>query len=175
MQNDLTAGRVPTPLAALIMVTDAQGALWASDFEGFEDRLHRLLSRRIGRRELREGAVPQAVAGAVAAYFKGDLAAIDRIDVRLHGTAFQNLAWAALRRIPPGAPASYGEQARRIGRPGAARAVGHANGSNPFGLILPCHRLLGADGALTGYAGGLERKAWLLDHEARHAAGRAAL
>jgi methylated-DNA-[protein]-cysteine S-methyltransferase len=86
-----------------------------------------------------------------------------------HGTAFQQRAWLALRAIPYGATASYGQQAKALGDPGASRAVGLANGRNPISIIVPCHRVIGADGSLTGYGGGIEAKRWLLDHEAKHA------
>ena len=92
-------------------------------------------------------------------------------DVRLnpHGTPFQLKVWLALREIPYGTTASYGQQALMIGDPGAARAVGLANGRNPISIIVPCHRVVGANGSLTGYGGGIEAKRWLLDHEAKHA------
>jgi methylated-DNA-[protein]-cysteine S-methyltransferase len=85
--------------------------------------------------------------------------------VRTEGTPFQKLVWAELRNIPAGATISYGELAKRIGRPGASRAVGLANGSNPIAIVVPCHRVIGANGSLTGYGGGMERKRWLLEHE----------
>jgi methylated-DNA-[protein]-cysteine S-methyltransferase len=100
------------------------------------------------------------------AYFEGDLARFD-VPIVLRGTDFQQIVWAALRELRPGERISYGELARRIGRPGASRAVGLANGRNPISIIVPCHRVIGASGALTGYGGGLKRKRWLLEHEAR--------
>ena len=101
-------------------------------------------------------------------YFGGELAAIDALAVELNGTEFQKRVWQALRRIPSGSTLSYAELARRIGEPSAIRAVGAANGANPVALVVPCHRVIGSNGTLTGYGGGLERKRWLLDHE--HAA-----
>ncbi len=98
------------------------------------------------------------------AYFAGTLTAFD-VRLRLAGTAFQRTVWAALLEIPYGETVSYGELARRIGQPTASRAVGLANGRNPVGIIVPCHRVIGADGSLTGYGGGLERKRTLLDLE----------
>jgi methylated-DNA-[protein]-cysteine S-methyltransferase len=98
-------------------------------------------------------------------YFGGDLAVLDGIPVELNGTPFQKEVWQALRRIPAGSTISYAELARRIGSPSAVRAVGTANGANPVAVIVPCHRVIGADGSLTGYGGGLERKQWLLAHE----------
>jgi O-6-methylguanine DNA methyltransferase len=91
------------------------------------------------------------------------------------GTPFQQQVWAALCDIPYGETISYGELARRVGRPGSARAVGAANGSNPISIVVPCHRVIGSNGKLTGYGGGLPRKAWLIDHEAGHGPGQLAL
>jgi methylated-DNA-[protein]-cysteine S-methyltransferase len=98
-------------------------------------------------------------------YFAGDLAALDTVAVELNGTAFQKQVWQALRRIPHGTTISYAELARRVGTVSAVRAVGSANGANPVAVIVPCHRVIGSDGSLTGYGGGLERKKWLLEHE----------
>jgi methylated-DNA-[protein]-cysteine S-methyltransferase len=105
------------------------------------------------------------VAGALSAYFAGDLRALDSLEVAEGGTAFQRQVWAALRRIPAGAAWSYADLAREVGRPAAVRAVGQANGANPVGLVQPCHRVVASGGGLGGYAGGLERKSWLLAHE----------
>jgi methylated-DNA-[protein]-cysteine S-methyltransferase len=107
----------------------------------------------------------EAVRRQLAAYFDGELGAIDAMPVELNGTEFQKRVWQALRRIPSGSTISYGELARRVGEPAAVRAVGAANGANPVALIVPCHRVIGADGSLTGYGGGLDRKKWLLVHE----------
>ena len=99
-------------------------------------------------------------------YFAGERQEFD-LPLRPDGTAFQLAAWRALTTIPYGRTVSYGEQARRLGHAGRARAVGAANGSNPLPIVVPCHRVIGADGSLTGFGGGLETKAWLLDHERR--------
>jgi methylated-DNA-[protein]-cysteine S-methyltransferase len=115
---------------------------------------------------LKDGPTPKPVADALAAYFAGNLTAIDRLETGAGGTDFQREVWAALRDIPAGETLSYGALAARLGRPKAMRAVGLANGANPVGLVVPCHRVIGADGSLTGYGGGLERKRWLLAHEA---------
>jgi len=109
-------------------------------------------------------ALPQ-VAEALRRYFGGDLAALDAVPAELNGTPFQKSVWQALRRIPPGATISYGELARRICQPTSVRAVGAANGANPVAVIVPCHRVIGSNGTLTGYGGGLDRKRWLLAHE----------
>jgi methylated-DNA-[protein]-cysteine S-methyltransferase len=117
--------------------------------------------------------VPDAAGSATAlrAYFRGDLAAVDRLEVDPDGTEFQLRVWAGLRRIPAAETTSYGALARSLGLPtSACRAVGAANGANPIWIVVPCHRVMGASGALTGYAGGLDVKRWLLDHE-RAAAG----
>ncbi len=114
----------------------------------------------------RPGTTPRgAIRERLEAYFRGDLSALEEIEVEIGGTPFQHLVWEELRRIPVGETISYGELARRIGRPKAVRAVGAANGQNPIGLVVPCHRVIGADGSLTGYGGGLPRKEWLLAHE----------
>ena len=107
---------------------------------------------------------PAGTVSALARYFDGDLEALDALPVKLHGTPFQKRVWQQLRTVPAGRTASYAEIARAIGTPAAVRAVGAANGSNPVALIVPCHRIIGSDGRLTGYGGGLDRKRWLLDH-----------
>jgi methylated-DNA-[protein]-cysteine S-methyltransferase len=111
------------------------------------------------------------VRDALRRYFAGELAAIDDLPVKTAGTAFQREVWRALREIECGTTVSYAKLAERIGRPTAVRAVGLANGANPIGVVVPCHRVIGADGSLTGYGGGMERKRWLLRHEASAGAG----
>ena len=105
------------------------------------------------------------VDGRIEAYLAGDLHALDEIKVNPGGTEFQQTVWSALREIPAGTTQTYGQLAASIGRPSAPRAVGLANGQNPVSIVIPCHRLIGSNGALTGYAGGLDRKRWLLRHE----------
>jgi methylated-DNA-[protein]-cysteine S-methyltransferase len=107
------------------------------------------------------------VAAQLGAYFAGELTSFD-LEMKLTGTEFQRGVWTQLSAIPYGETISYGELAGRVGNPNASRAVGLANGRNPIAIIVPCHRVIGADGSLTGYGGGLERKTWLLDHERRH-------
>ena len=111
------------------------------------------------------GAAPAATRRALQRYFAGKLQAIDEIPVQTGGTPFQSNVWRALRTIPAGTTLSYGRMAHQLKCPLAVRAVGFANGSNPISIVIPCHRLIGADGSLTGYGGGLERKRWLLEHE----------
>jgi O-6-methylguanine DNA methyltransferase len=161
----LTLTRYAAPFAELLVVSDADGALRALDFSDYEERMRRLLARHYGSFELGEGPAPAAITAALDAYFAGDLDALDAVPVATGGTQFQKSVWAALRSIPVGETIGYGALAARLGKPGAARAVGLANGSNPIGIVVPCHRVIGASGTLTGYAGGVERKAWLLAHE----------
>lgn len=111
------------------------------------------------------GRAPKELREPLERYFAGEIRAIDSIPTRTAGTEFQRSVWAALRTIPAGKTWSYGDLAVRIGRPKAVRAVGLANGSNPVGLVVPCHRVIGSNGSLTGYGGGIERKRWLLRHE----------
>ena len=165
----LTLDRIETPVGTVLLVVDAEGAVRALDFAGYEDRMMRLLVRHYGDAPLTEGLAPELVRGAVAAYFAGDIAALEGLKVMTGGTEFQRAVWAALRDIPAGQTRTYGQLATAIGRPKAVRAAGLANGQNPVAVIVPCHRVIGANGTLTGFAGGLERKQWLLDHEARAA------
>jgi methylated-DNA-[protein]-cysteine S-methyltransferase len=124
-----------------------------------------LLRRHYGALRPEAGAAPAALCGALEAYFAGQFDALRDIAWATGGSGFQRVVWAALTQIPPGATLSYGALAMQLGRPKAVRAVGAANGANPLAIVVPCHRLLGADGSLTGYAGGLARKRWLLRHE----------
>ena len=158
-----------------MLVADADGLVRALDFQDREARLTRLLDRQYGegRYSLAPGGVPVTVTNALAAYFAGELHAVDGVVVRTSGSAFQERVWALLRGIAAGTTTTYGRLASALGQPTAARAVGLANGSNPVGIVVPCHRVVGADGALTGYGGGLERKRWLLQHERRWAHGTA--
>ncbi len=163
----LTLDRIATPVGEVLLVTDADGAVRALDFADYEARMMRLLQRHYGAVELVAGQAPEAVRAAVEAYFGGDARALETVKVTTGGTEFQRAVWAALRTIPAGETWSYGRLATAIGKPSAVRAVGLANGANPVGIIVPCHRVIGANGTLTGYAGGVERKRWLLEHEGR--------
>ena len=162
--------RLATPLGELCLVTDGDAVLRALEWADCADRLMASLTRRSPRVRLTEAAATGPVAAALRAYFAGAVHAIDRLVVAPSGTPFQIRMWQALRAIPAGQRLSYGDFAVALGRPRAARAVGAANGANPISIVIPCHRLVGRDGSLTGYAGGLARKDWLLRHEARAAA-----
>jgi len=123
--------------------------------------------------ESRDRELLERTAEQLDRYFAGTLT-VFHLPLDLAGTPFQRRVWDELVRIPFGETISYGELARRVGRPGSARAVGAANGQNPVSIIVPCHRVVGSNGKLTGYGGGLPRKAWLLDHEAAGARGQLA-
>lgn len=163
----LLRDELDSPLGRLVLITETTGALrliaWIEDHPKLEPAL---LAYTIDPRyELRAAENPGGATRALGDYFSGDLGALDRLEVIESGTPFQRLVWRALRDIARGTTLSYGELARRIGQPRAVRAVGLANGQNPVNLVVPCHRVIGADGSLTGYGGGLRRKRWLLAHE----------
>lgn len=153
----------------MLIVTDGNENLRAADWVDCETRMYRLLKIHYRGNPFKIEAVDSKSRPilAIGRYFRGDLTAIDTLRVKTAGTPFQEEVWRALRNIPRGATISYAELARRVGRPAAIRAVGAANGSNPVGVVIPCHRVIGSDGSLSGYAGGIERKAWLLRHEAQ--------
>ncbi len=165
----LLLAHLASPLGDMLVVIDEHACLRALDWSEYEERMHRLLRLHYGLEgehyELKRRAPLRAIRTPIDAYFRGNLAALKSIPVCTGGTPFQRKVWQALRRIPAGASRTYGELAGSIGRPTAIRAVGHANGANPVGIVVPCHRLVGANGSLTGYGGGLERKRWLLAHE----------
>ena len=161
----LILDRIATPVGEVLLVVDGDGAVRALDFHDYEPRMMRLLARHYGETPLTPGRAPQGVRTAVEAYFAGDATALDGVAIATGGTDFQRQVWAALRAIPAGETRTYGQLAAAIGRPKAVRAAGLANGQNPIAVIVPCHRVIGTNGTLTGYAGGLERKKWLLAHE----------
>ena len=161
----LALDRLETPIGMALLVTDADGALRALDWEDYEPRMKQLLRLQYGAVVLEEARAPKDVKAALSGYFKGDLGRMNTITWRVAGTPFQRKVWTALPTVPVGETMSYGAFAAQLGSPKAMRAVGHANGSNPISVVLPCHRLIGADGSLTGYGGGLTRKRWLLEHE----------
>ncbi len=159
-----------TPIGQLIYVCDSEGALRMIDWSDHEARAMRLLDIHYGKGgyTFTKQRDPFGLTTRLASYFAGDIHAIDDIPTATAGTVFQREVWRALREIPAAQTISYGQLAQRIGRPRAVRAVGLANGSNPVGVVVPCHRVIGANGSLTGYGGGLHRKEWLLAHERAH-------
>jgi methylated-DNA-[protein]-cysteine S-methyltransferase len=167
----LLIDRLATPIGEMVIVADEDGNLRAADWTDYEPRMHRLLRLHYGEAGFRLEPTrdPHGLTSAVGNYFAGTLTAIDAVPVETGGTAFQRMVWRELRTIPCGTAISYAALAGRIGRPTAVRAVGLANGSNPVGVVVPCHRVIGADGSLTGYGGGIERKRWLLEHEGERA------
>ncbi len=164
--------RIKTPIGPLLITHDGK-ALANIAFADREERRAKELARDFADAEVKRVTKPTNFAAALTDYFDGDVRAIDKLPVMAFGTAFQRQCWRALRRVKPGTTRSYGDHARAIGRPDTARAVGAANGFNPISIVVPCHRLVGASGSLIHYGGGLERKRWLIDHEARHAGQRA--
>ena len=171
MSEQLYAETFDTPTGRMLIVTDDEQRLRASDWDDKGDRIVRMLRLQYGQSgfELHEARSDSLARQALEAYFEGQLAAIEAIRTHTRGTDFQRRVWAALRDIPAGTTTSYGVLAARIGRPAAVRAVGAANGANPTPVVVPCHRVIGADASLTGFGGGLERKRWLLAHEGVHA------
>lgn len=157
--------RLPTPIGTALLVTDADGVLRALDWEEHEPRMRELLRLQYGAVVLEEARSAKDVKAALTGYFRGDLDRLNTIKWRVAGTPFQQKVWKALPKIPVGTTMSYGALAAKLSAPKAMRAVGHANGSNPISVVVPCHRLIGANGALVKYGGGLERKRWLLEHE----------
>jgi methylated-DNA-[protein]-cysteine S-methyltransferase len=159
--------RFNTPTGRMLIVNDDQGQLRAIDWEDHEPRMQRLLQRYYRKTPviLRDVMHKSPARRALEAYFGGELGAIEPLQTATNGTEFQRQVWRALRRIPTGCTLSYGALAAKIGRPAAVRAVGLANGANPIAIVVPCHRVIGANASLTGYGGGLERKRWLLSHE----------
>lgn len=162
----LSLSTLPSPVGPLALACDTEGRLRGVSFgEGLE----RVMRREYPGVTLAEGERPVAVREGLEAYFAGDQAALGRIPWSLEGATaadgFQSRVWRALAEIPAGLTISYGEMAKRAGEPGAAQAAGVALNRNPIAVVLPCHRVVGADGAMVGFGGGLERKTWLLRHE----------
>jgi methylated-DNA-[protein]-cysteine S-methyltransferase len=169
-QLRLFIDRMMTPIGELILLSDEFGSLRAVDWTDYEQRMRRLLARhyRATHVTMEPRRDPFGLTSMLESYFGGDLKCLQSIPVSTGGTVFQQSVWQSLRSIPAGETTSYGNLAKRLGRPAAVRAVGLANGANPVGIVVPCHRVIGADGSLTGYGGGLQRKQWLLDHERKH-------
>lgn len=163
----LLIDHLDTPIGRLALIADVDGRLRAAGFTAGHERMGEQLRNysRGGAPLLTPVSNPGGLTAAIAAYFEGDFKALESVSVVTVGTKFQRAVWQKLREIPCGETWSYGELAERVGSPGAMRAVGLANGANPICIVVPCHRVIGMNGALVGYAGGLERKRWLLDHE----------
>jgi O-6-methylguanine DNA methyltransferase len=154
-----------SPVGRLLVAGDDEGALVSLDFEDYPERMQALLNSRFGECELRARADPMSISGRLDCYFAEGIDTFSEVPVNMSGSPFEVQVWRALRNIPAGETRSYGHLAELLGRPSAARAVGHANSRNPIGIVVPCHRVIGSNGKLTGYAGGLHRKEWLLRHE----------
>jgi len=161
----LDLDRLATPIGEALIVTDESGCLRALDWSDYESRLTRLLRRHYGSLAPQPGSAPRDIKRRLQQYFDGDIGCLSEIEWRTAGTPFQRRVWAALTTIPAGKTLSYGALATKLGCPNAVRAVGLANGANPVSVVVPCHRVIGSDGSLTGYGGGLPRKRWLLAHE----------
>jgi methylated-DNA-[protein]-cysteine S-methyltransferase len=165
LPDRLWLDRLATPIGEALIVTDAAGCLRAFDWADRYAGMARLLRLHYGAVEPQPGAAPEHLKRVLRRYFEGDTTCLAGIEWRTAGTPFQRSVWAGLTTIPPGQTMSYGSLAAKLGCSKAVRAVGMANGSNPISVVVPCHRVIGANGSLTGYGGGIERKRWLLNHE----------
>ena len=161
---NLLIDTIQSEIGDIVVVCDGE-SLCALDYGEYESRMTACLAARYGEFHLAEADDPLGISSRIRAYLAGGLDALDDLAVDAGGTGFQRRVWSALRKIPMGTTVSYGGLAERLGKPTASRAVGLANSLNPVAIVVPCHRVIGADGRLTGYAGGLERKRWLLEHE----------
>ena len=155
---------ISSPIGQVRIIAD-DSCVRAVDFEDYENRMSELLTRHYGEVSLTPKKNPLGASTCLEEYFAGNIAAIEALEVADHGSEFQRKVWRMLRKIPAGDTWSYGQLAKAIGKPSASRAVGLANGANPIAVIVPCHRVIGANGTLTGYGGGITRKQWLLEHE----------
>ena len=162
--TELYFDEIPSAIGTIVIISDGT-ALCALDFESCKERTQQLLEKRFGKFTLIRQPNINGFSDLIRAYLEGDVTSLEQIPVNTGGTDFQRQVWATLRTIPAGKVMSYGEVAQKIGRPTASRAVGMANSQNPVALVLPCHRVIGSNSKLTGYAGGLDRKEWLLKHE----------
>ena len=161
----LTLDRLATPIGTALLVTDEAGVLRAFNWTDYEPAMKTWIARHYPKARLAEGRAPAPVRGPFETYFRGDARALESVPWKASGTAFQLKVWETLCTIPAGETLSYAGLAERIGRPTAVRAVGLANGANPVAVVVPCHRVIGTNGSLTGSGGGLPRKRWLLDLE----------
>ncbi|BAB76689.1 methylated-DNA--[protein]-cysteine S-methyltransferase [Anabaena sp. FACHB-709] len=160
----LLIDKISSEIGTILIVSDGK-SLCALDFEDYQPRMLKLLQKRYGSCDFQEVENPQGFSSLIQAYLQGDRHSLKNLPIETGGTPFQQQVWLALQTIPWGTTISYGELAAKINKPTAYRAVGLANSFNPIAIVLPCHRVIGANNLLTGYAGGLERKRWLLHHE----------
>jgi methylated-DNA-[protein]-cysteine S-methyltransferase len=172
MTTQIQLSRFPSPVGPLSLATVGD-QLVHLDFEDNDERMRTLQSRRLPRAQWREqpGLAPKAITEWLEGYFDGVFQPLPHDHIQLAGTEFQQLVWQGLAGIPVGEHRSYSALAQAVGNPRAVRAVARANALNPVAILIPCHRVIGANGTLTGYAGGLERKAWLLRHEGVNSIG----
>ena len=164
MSTVILTDRVETPIGPMLLMV-GDDVVIGLEFDDQPERYMKDLRHRFSDFVMREKPNPCGFSDRLRAYYAGDLSALDNLPVKGGGTPFQERVWAELRRIEIGTTISYGELAARLGDTKAVRAVGLANGRNPISVAVPCHRVIGSDGTLTGYGGGLPRKAWLLNHE----------
>ena len=166
MDVRLSLARFESAVGPLLLCVRGDGILCSLGFGGrSEVRFLEALEKRFPGAALEDARDPGGTVSALQRYFGGELGVLGTLRVDTGGTPFQRRVWSALRSIPVGRTLSYGALAASIGAPDAVRAVGAANGANPVAIVVPCHRVIGSDGSLTGYGGGLERKRWLLAHE----------
>lgn len=166
MRTIINMMRYDSPIGRLGLAS-VQGRLVHLDFEDNDDRMVLIQSRRFKNIDWQEGgAAPASVIAWLDSYFAGTTLPLPMDDIDMRGTDFQSSVWQALTGIPSGTHISYARLAEKLNNPKAVRAVARANALNPVSIIVPCHRVIGSDGTLTGYAGGLARKKWLLEHEA---------
>jgi methylated-DNA-[protein]-cysteine S-methyltransferase len=158
---------IESPIGTLVAITHTSGAVCALQFADYPARLLALLARHYSDYILHDAPAPNALSHALRTYFDGQCDALNHITLHLAGSDFQQKVWALLRTIPPGITTTYSALALQLGNLRYARAIGAANSANPIACIVPCHRVLGKDGALTGFAWGLARKRWLLQHESQ--------
>lgn len=157
-------GTLDTPIGTLTIAASG-GRVCLVHFGADDERVRAMLRGWYPDAAVQDDRDPAGAVTVLERYFSGDLDSLDSLDVDPQGTPFQRRVWLALRSVKPGTTRSYAELARQVGAPAAVRAVGAANGANPVAVVLPCHRIIGSNGSLTGYGGGLERKRWLLEHE----------
>jgi methylated-DNA-[protein]-cysteine S-methyltransferase len=155
---------VNSEIGTILIASDGE-KLCALDFADCRARMVKLLQKRFKFIDFIKVVNPQGFSQCIQAYLEGNFYSLDQVPVSIHSTPFQQQVWLTLRTIPPGTVISYKELALGVGKPNAYRAVGMANSHNPIAIVLPCHRVVGTNAKLTGYAGGLKRKRWLLQHE----------